>query len=94
MDRRLIELQIRAVMVTFRIERRRRDGPTMAAFGARARAILSGLDAEVLDHPDLGARLIEARQELDSAGVSAAVPQRRDAGRRAGDPVGDPRSSD
>ena len=51
----------------------------MAAFGARARAILSGLEAEVLDHPDLAARLLEARQELDSAGVPTAAPQSGDA---------------
>ena len=64
MDRQHIELQIRAVVVTYRIERRRRDAPTMEAFGTRARAILDALDAEVEGHPDLAERLLEARTEL------------------------------
>lgn len=71
MDRRHIELQIRAVVVTYRIEQRRRDAPTMEAFGARARAILDGLDAEVEAHPDLAERLREAREEL---GLRGGVP--------------------
>jgi hypothetical protein len=64
-DRRHIELQIRAIIVMYRLEERRRDSPTMEAFRARARAILDGLDAEVSDYPDLAARLVEARQELN-----------------------------
>ena len=74
MDRRHIELQIRAVVVTYRIERRRRDAPTMEAFGARARVILDGLDAEVEAHPDLAARLREAREELGLRGGVASPP--------------------
>ena len=64
MDRRYIELQIRAVVVTYLIERRRRDARTMQAFAARATAILDGLDAQVQAFPDLAARLLEARREL------------------------------
>ena len=64
MNRRRIELQIRAVVVTYRLEQRRRDDSTMEAFRSRARSILEALDAEVQDHPDLAARLLEARREL------------------------------
>ena len=67
MDRRYIELQIRAVVVTYRIERERRDAPTMQSFLARATALLDGIGAEVQAYPDLAARLLEARQELADA---------------------------
>jgi hypothetical protein len=66
-DRRHIELQIRAVVVTYRIERGRRDAPTMQSFLARATALLDGIGAEVQAYPDLAARLLEARQELGDA---------------------------
>jgi len=65
MDRRRIELQIRTVVVTYRIEQRRRDSPTMEAFRTQARLILDGLDEAVRPYPDLQARLDEARQEFD-----------------------------
>ena len=58
-------MQIRAVMVPFRIERRRRDSRTMLEFRERARSILAPLDDEVGRYPDLEALLLEARQELD-----------------------------
>ena len=67
MDRRRIELQIRAIVVSYRIERRRRDSATMEEFRARARSILDGLEEEVSRHPDLEARLAETRYELDSS---------------------------
>jgi hypothetical protein len=65
-NRRRIDMQIRAVLVTYRVERRRRDAPTMDAFRDRARALLDELEGEVRQYPDLAARLLEARQELDS----------------------------
>lgn len=65
MDRRRIELQIRSVVVTYRIEQRRRDSPTMEAFRARAHELLDTLDDAVRLYPDLQARIEEARQELD-----------------------------
>jgi hypothetical protein len=64
-DRRRIELQIRAVVVTYRVERHRRDAPTIEQFRDRARSILHALEEEVRPHPDLAARLLEAHQELD-----------------------------
>ena len=66
MDRRRIELQIRAIVVSYRIEERRRDSPTMDEFRARARSILDGLEEDARHDPDLEARLVEVRRELDS----------------------------
>ena len=65
-NRRQIEMQIRAVVVTYRIEKRRRDAPTMDGFRDRARSLLDDLDAEVRQYPELDAQLREARLELDS----------------------------
>ena len=65
MDRRQIELQIRAIVVSYRIERRRRDSPTLEGFRARAHTILDGLEDEAHRYPDLEARLVETRRELD-----------------------------
>jgi hypothetical protein len=59
-------MQIRAVVVTYRAERRRRDAPTMEAFRDRARSILDGLTEEVPLYPDLETLLLEARQELET----------------------------
>lgn len=66
MDRRHIELQIRAVMVTYRVEQKRRDSPTMEQFRRQARRILDELDTAVRRYPDLRASLEEARRELDA----------------------------
>lgn len=66
MDRRRIELQIDAVLVPFRIERVRRGTPTMNEFRARAHSILDGLEGDARRYPDLEARLVEVRRELDS----------------------------
>jgi hypothetical protein len=66
-DERQVELQIRVVLVTYQVERHRRDASTMEAFRARARSILGTLDAEVRDDPDLAERLREARQQLETA---------------------------
>lgn len=66
MDRRRIELQIRIVVVTYRVEQRR-DSPTMEVFRGRARRLLDGLHQAVRPYPDLQARLNEAREELDRA---------------------------
>ena len=64
MDRRRLELQIRAVVVTFRIERRRRDTSTMDAFHERARSILESLSDDVRPYPDLASQLQDALEEL------------------------------
>ena len=67
MDRRRIELQIDAILVPFRIERTRRSHSTMDEFRARAHSILGGLEADARPYPDIEARLVEVRRELDSA---------------------------
>ena len=65
MDDRRVQLQIEVIRVTYRIERRRRDAPTMQAFRDRARLILDELESSTRAHPDLHATLAEARRELD-----------------------------
>jgi hypothetical protein len=72
-DMRHIELQLRAVLVTYRIERGRRDARTMQSFLARATALLDGIDADIQAYPDLAARLLEARQELAEAASSPSI---------------------
>jgi hypothetical protein len=64
-DDRRVQLQIEVVRVTYRIERRRRDSPTMQAFRERARSILDELEPATRGHPGLLANLAEARRELD-----------------------------
>jgi len=81
-DRRRIELQLRAIVVTYRIERRRRDSPTMEGFRERARSLLHSLDEEVRPYPDLQAALLDAHRELDgeepsSSGVGDGLPDVR-----------------
>lgn len=66
MDRRRIELQIRVVVVTLRIERERRDTSTMEEFRARARSILDALSGEVRSHPELEPLLQAAFKELEA----------------------------
>ena len=88
MDRRHIELQIRAVVLTYRIERGRRDAATMQLFLARATALLDGIGAEVQSYPDLAVRLLEARQELDDAGSSSASLSDKEMTDTGGVPLG------
>ena len=65
MDDRRVQLQIDVIQVTYRIERRRRDSPTMKAFRERARSILDELEPATRAHSGLRASLAEARRELD-----------------------------
>lgn len=67
MDRRRVELQIRAVLVTFRIEQRRRDSPVMEEFRRRADAIMDSLEIQVDGDPDLLVRISDARREIGMA---------------------------
>ena len=64
MERRRIELQLRAILLTYRVEHRRRDSSTMREFRERAYSLLDGLEAAVGAHPDLKAALDSAREEL------------------------------
>ncbi|MEO7296137.1 MAG: hypothetical protein ABIZ57_08325 [Candidatus Limnocylindria bacterium] len=65
MDRRRIELQLRAIIVTYRIELRRRDSQTMQEFRDHAHSLLRSLEEEVQPHPDLQIALTEVRLEID-----------------------------
>jgi hypothetical protein len=71
-DRRRIEMQIRAVIVPYRIEARRRDSLTLLEFRKRAISILATLEDAASSHPDLAARLSAARHELDPPGEERA----------------------
>ena len=64
MDRRRIELQLRAILLTYRVEFRRRDSATMREFRERAHSLLDGLEVPVGRYPDLKAALDSAREEL------------------------------
>ena len=64
MDRRRIELQLRAILLTYRVEQRRRDSSTMREFRERAYSLLNGLELAVARYPDLKAALDSAREEL------------------------------
>jgi len=77
-DRRRLELQIRAVTVTFRVERRRRDASTMGAFRDRARLILESLADDARPYPDLEAKRQEALGELEADPMAAADPRPSD----------------
>ena len=65
-------MQIRAVVVPYRIEARRRDSLSMLEFRKRALSILAELEEPASSHPDLAARLSAARHEVDSAGEQPA----------------------
>lgn len=71
MDRRRIELQIRAVLLTYRIEARRRGPHTMEAFRERARSLLDAAETKIGSDPELQARLDAAREELEPPDASA-----------------------
>ena len=64
-NRRRVQLQIKLILVTYRIERRRRDAATIEAFRERARSLLNELESETAGQADLDASLAEARRELD-----------------------------
>lgn len=66
MDRRRFELQLRAILVTYRVEHRRRDGTIMAQFRGRARELLEELDVATALQPDLRTQVAEARAEIDA----------------------------
>ncbi len=66
LDRRRVALQIRAILVPYRVERERRDGPTMAEFRLRARRMMDALDERVEGDPELQRALADARREIDA----------------------------
>jgi len=65
LDRRRIALQIRAILIPFRVERHRRDSATMAEFRLRARRMMDELEEGAHGDPDLEKALADARHEID-----------------------------
>lgn len=65
MDRRRIALQIQAILLPYRVERRRRSSRVMEQFRERAHALLNDLDESVGTDTELRQALGDARQELD-----------------------------
>jgi hypothetical protein len=66
LDRRRFALQLRAILVTYRTERRRRDSMIMGQFRQRARELLDELEEGVAVHPDLRRQVDAARAEIDA----------------------------
>ena len=66
LDRRRIALQIRAILIPYRVERARRDSATMKQFRLRARAMMDALDEDVGGDPVLRKALDDARREIDA----------------------------
>jgi hypothetical protein len=69
MDRRRIALQIQAILLPYRVERRRRNSRVMEQFRERAHVLLNGLDESVGTDAELRHALSDARRELDSDDV-------------------------
>ena len=70
--RRKVELQIRAVTVTYRRERRRLDPDGLRMMRERGRALLDEIESETLPFPELLAALRNVREELERDGRLAA----------------------
>ena len=79
MDRRRIELQLRVIIVTYRVEQQRRDSRTMEEFRERARSLLRSLEADVRPHPDLQLARSEALREINDKRVSFGISDDKDA---------------
>ena len=66
MDRRQVALQIRAILIPYRVERRRRDSATLEQFRLRARRMMDELEESVEGDPALQKALADARREIDA----------------------------
>lgn len=71
MDSRRIELQLRAIVVTYRVERNRRDRATMRTFLERAHVLLDSVESEGGDDPDLKAAVADVRREIEGTDVAS-----------------------
>ena len=69
MDRRRIALQIQAILLPYRVERRRRNSRVMEQFRERARVLLNDLDKSAGTDAELRDALSDARRELESDDV-------------------------
>ena len=66
MDRRRVALEIRAILIPYRVERERRDTATMEQFRLRARRMMDALEEQVGADPALRKVLADARREIDA----------------------------
>ena len=66
MDRRRIALQIRAILIPYRVERRRRDSAIMAEFRLRATRMMDDLEEDASTDPELTKALTDARREIEA----------------------------
>ena len=66
MDKRRVALQIRAILVPYRVERQRRDSATMEQFRLRAKQMIEALEENVEGDPELTKALTDARREIDA----------------------------
>jgi hypothetical protein len=66
LDRRRVALQIRSILIPYRVELRRRDTATMEQFRVRARQMMDALDERVEGDPELSKALADARREIDA----------------------------
>jgi len=69
MDRRRIALQIQAILLPYRVERRRRNSRVMEQFRERARVLLNDLDESAGTDAELRQALSDARRELEGDDV-------------------------
>ena len=63
--RRKVELQIRAITVTYRRERRRLDAHGLMKMRERGHALLDAVEADASPYPELLAALLNVREELE-----------------------------
>lgn len=66
MDRRRVALQIRAILIPYRVERLRLGTATMEEFRLRARRMLDALEESVEADASLREELADARREIDA----------------------------
>ena len=63
--RRRVELQIRAVAVTYRRERRRLEAHGLSKMRDRGRTLLNAVEADASPYAELLAALLNVREELE-----------------------------
>lgn len=66
MDRRRVDLQIRAILIPYRVERQRSDAATIEQFRLRARRMLDVIEKHVEADPAMRQQLADARREIDA----------------------------
>ena len=86
--RRHIDLQLRAIEVMYKTERRRQSEAALRIFRQRADEILAALEGRARPHGDLYSRVVALRQALTDDAASARRA-RGEQPRNGGSEVGD-----